>query len=50
LNLTWVDASNIEDKDGEKYDESWAKIKAADGIIVPGGFGARGIEGMILAI
>jgi len=50
LNLTWVDASNLEDKAAEKYNDSWVKIKAADGIIVPGGFGARGIEGMILAI
>jgi CTP synthase len=50
LNLTWVDASNLEDKNGEKFAESWNKIKACDGMIVPGGFGSRGIEGMILAI
>jgi CTP synthase len=50
LNLTWIDASHLEDKECEKNEESWNRIKAADGIIVPGGFGGRGIEGMILAI
>lgn len=50
LNLTWVDASNLEDKNAEKFAESWSKIKACDGMIVPGGFGSRGIEGMITAI
>ena len=29
---------------------SLKKLKTADGIIVPGGFGNRGIEGMIDAI
>ena len=50
LHLTWVDASHLESKESEKHNESWSLIKAADGIIVPGGFGKRGIEGMILAI
>lgn len=28
---------------------SWAKLSGADGILVPGGFGTRGVEGKILA-
>jgi hypothetical protein len=28
---------------------SWKKLYEADGILVPGGFGSRGIEGMIAA-
>jgi CTP synthase len=32
------------DKNGE-----WEKLKSADGILIPGGFGKRGIEGKILA-
>eukprot|EP00210_Caulerpa_lentillifera_P008485 g8094.t1 len=53
LNLVWVEASHLEDafkaKDPEKYVESWMDLRSASGVIVPGGFGDRGIEGMILA-
>jgi CTP synthase len=28
---------------------SWRKLREADGILVPGGFGSRGVEGKILA-
>ncbi len=43
--LTWVDS--------EQYEESPKKVRELrryDGIIVPGGFGTRGIEGIIMAI
>ena len=30
--------------------ESWSRVKAADGILVPGGFGDRGTQGKIEAI
>ena len=33
----------------DRWEENWAVLEQADGIIVPGGFGDRGIEGMILA-
>ena len=33
-----------------KYHEAWKTIVSAGGILVPGGFGERGTEGMILAI
>ena len=36
------------DKDA-KHTEAWDKIHSAHGILVPGGFGIRGVEGMILA-
>ena len=39
--LQWVLSSDLEKGKG------WDAVKAADGIIVPGGFGSRGIEGMI---
>ena len=29
--------------------DAWAKLRSADGILVPGGFGGRGIEGKVLA-
>jgi CTP synthase len=37
-----------EGKSGE-HEEAWDKIRSAHGILVPGGFGIRGVEGMVLA-
>ena len=31
------------------HEEAWARLKGADGILVPGGFGTRGVEGKVLA-
>ena len=44
VNIKWVDSETIE---GENVDEILSDV---DGILVPGGFGQRGIEGMITAI
>ncbi len=45
ININWVDSEELESKDNlEKV------FKNASGIIVPGGFGSRGIEGKIKAI
>lgn len=53
LQLEWVEASNLEEgvktSDPEAYEQAWAKLKGADGVLVPGGFGNRGVEGKILA-
>lgn len=46
LEIKWVNAETIEDAD-VKMDEVMADV---DGILVPGGFGDRGIEGKIKAI
>jgi CTP synthase len=43
LNLFWVHSEDLE-KDGAD-----ALLRTAQGIIVPGGFGVRGIEGMVKA-
>jgi CTP synthase len=43
LNLLWVHSEDLE-RDGAE-----ALLRTAQGIIVPGGFGVRGIEGMIKA-
>jgi CTP synthase len=54
LKLKMIESSNLEDSiknsDPELYNEAWNTLKNADGILVPGGFGNRGIEGMISAI
>ena len=39
----------MELEDPQKYAAAWAIVKEAQGIVVPGGFGRRGIEGMITA-
>jgi len=43
LNLSWVQSENLEEDDVQ------AALRSAQGIIVPGGFGIRGIEGMVKA-
>ncbi len=43
--VVWVDSEKLEKKDTT----TWKQLKSCAGIIVPGGFGTRGIEGKILA-
>lgn len=54
LTLHWVESSDLEpdqqDANPKKYHDAWRIVVGANGILVPGGFGERGIEGMILAI
>ena len=53
LRINWIEASHLEDswknKNNEEFENSWNMLKSSDGILVPGGFGDRGIEGKILA-
>lgn len=53
LHITWVDASNLEkatsETNPEAFHKAWHEVCTADGILVPGGFGTRGTEGMIAA-
>jgi CTP synthase len=44
VEVMWVDAEEIERKGAETF------LKKGDGILIPGGFGNRGIEGKIEAI
>ncbi|MHB8882961.1 MAG: CTP synthase [Thermodesulfovibrionales bacterium] len=44
VNLQWIDSEEVEAHDAEKY------LSEADGILVPGGFGYRGIEGKIESV
>ena len=43
VEIDWVDSEELTDDETARN-----RLKDADGIIVPGGFGTRGIEGMIL--
>ena len=44
LEIVWVDAETL------RKEEITSRLEAADGILVPGGFGIRGIEGKIMAV
>ncbi len=43
VTIDWIDSEELNE---QNYEE---KLKHVDGIIVPGGFGDRGIDGMVLA-
>jgi CTP synthase len=43
VDISWVHSADLEKGQG------WDAIEAVDGIVVPGGFGSRGIEGKIKA-
>ncbi len=44
VKIVWIDAEKIET--GDKSE--WKKLHKVDGVVVPGGFGSRGVEGKIL--
>jgi len=46
LKVVWVEAEGLETEDGSYAEQ----LQGFDGILVPGGFGKRGIEGMLNAI
>ncbi|MCF7812340.1 CTP synthase [Candidatus Gracilibacteria bacterium] len=43
VRIQWIDTERIEQND----EDEWEELRRVDGIIVPGGFGNRGIEGKI---
>jgi CTP synthase len=46
LRVDWIEAEGLESKDQTVQ----AQLESVDGILVPGGFGKRGIEGMLKGI
>ncbi|MEG9437653.1 CTP synthase [Edaphobacter sp. HDX4] len=52
LRVTWIEAEGLEtrDDDGKTTPAYRQQLEGFDGILVPGGFGKRGIEGMLNAI
>jgi len=57
LKVTWIEAEGLETRDaavgdapGKPNRDYEAQLAGFDGILVPGGFGKRGIEGMLNAI
>ena len=45
LEILWIEAENLEDKNHP----DWELLLKAEGVLIPGGFGNRGVEGKILA-
>ena len=43
LEIEWIYSGDLE------RDSGWERLRTADGIVVPGGFGYRGVEGKVLA-
>jgi len=43
--IVWIDSEKLETKDKD----TWEKLRGCAGMVVPGGFGKRGIEGKIAA-
>ena len=43
VEIDWVHSANLE------KDKGWDVVKKADAVLVPGGFGSRGIEGKVMA-
>ncbi len=52
LRVTWIEAEGLEttDPNGRPTSDYIQQLQGFDGILVPGGFGKRGIEGMLNAI
>ena len=46
--IVWIEATNLEGS-GEEVVRAEKMLRSADAVLVPGGFGERGIEGMIHA-
>ncbi|KAG5516175.1 hypothetical protein RHGRI_037024 [Rhododendron griersonianum] len=53
LVIDWVLSSDLEEatakENPDAYKAAWKLLKGADGVLVPGGFGDRGVQGKIMA-
>jgi CTP synthase len=47
VEIDWIDSEQVEGGDGDG--DARERLERADGILIPGGFGGRGIEGKIAA-
>jgi CTP synthase len=58
LRIEWIEAAQLEAAEafvapggkGTACTGAWARLRACHGVLVPGGFGARGVEGKIAAV
>jgi CTP synthase len=49
LVLEWIESGDLEpnmrQQDAQRYDSAWRRLKQVNGVLCPGGFGDRGVEG-----
>jgi len=51
MKVLYVESNHLEmPAESQEHKQAWEAVKSADGLVVPGGFGDRGIEGKILAL
>lgn len=50
VDLSWIDSKTFEKEKDKNYKSNLNNLKHYDGVLVPGGFGDTGIEGIINAI
>ncbi|KAF0697998.1 Aste57867_11329 [Aphanomyces stellatus] len=52
LVIEWIESVDLDtttrSSEPEKYDDAWGRLKSCAGIVVPGGFGDRGVDGKVL--
>ncbi|KDO32702.1 CTP synthase [Saprolegnia parasitica CBS 223.65] len=52
LEIEWIESVDLDMvskvSEPEKYAAAWAKLKSCQGIVVPGGFGDRGVDGKVV--
>jgi len=53
IEVVWVEAADLEQEtltsEPLKHAAAWEQVRAANGVLIPGGFGVRGVQGMVLA-
>jgi len=53
LRIRWIDSSHLDETtkatDRAAYDAAWTSLTSSDGVLVPGGFGIRAVDGKIAA-
>ena len=54
VEVVWIDSGELEESrkasKADKYEAAWEKLLSLQGILIPGGFGDRGVEGKVAAI
>lgn len=51
LEIVYINAEElVTENDDESRKNAWEKLNSVEGIVVPGGFGLRGLEGKITAL
>lgn len=50
VKINWIEAADLEDEsNAERYHAAWAALRGSDCVLVPGGFGDRGMAGKLAA-